>query len=225
MGRRLWRQQTSPADTPSSLMPARKSVRHATDSSHTLSGLDWENRQIVDEEHAQVSLIDVDCTESTMENTTFSECYFRGVKFNCARVTNSAFINCTFAQCTFFETHFTDCKLMGSVFERCTYDLMRVDGGNWSHVSLSGADLGRAELRNVRLQEADFTGAKFQNGVLCHADLSGALLRGADLTDCDLRGSDLSALEPGRTQLKGAIITVEQAVTLAMLLGLDVHTD
>lgn len=206
-------------------MPERKSVRPIADARTTRSGLDWEDRQIVDERHEQVSFVDVDCTEASIEGTTFSECYFRGVKFNCARIINSAFVNCTFTQCTFFETRFTDCKLVGSIFERCTYDLMRVDGGNWSHVSLVRANLGRAVIRDVRFHEADFSGAKFNDGVLCNTDLTGSSLQGADFTDCDLRRSDLSALEPGRVVLTGAIITVEQAMTVAILLGLDVRSE
>lgn len=210
---------------PLCIMPARKSVGRIVDTRTTLSGLDWESRHIVDEVHEHVSFIDMDCTEATISGTTFSECFFRGVKFNCARISHSAFVNCTFAQCTFFETHFTDCKLMGSVFERCTYDLMHVGGGNWSHVNVAGASLGRAVIRDVRFHEADLTSAKFNDGILCNTDLSAAWLEGADFTDCDLRGSDLSALELGRVKLKGAIITVEQAITLASLLGLDVRSE
>ena len=57
------------------------------------------------------------------------------------------------------------------------------------------------------------------------ADLSGAALDGADFTDCDLRGSDLSTLDPGTVRLAGAIIDVQQALTIAQALGLDVRAD
>jgi fluoroquinolone resistance protein len=67
------------------------------------------------------------------------------------------------------------------------------------------------------------TGAKCQGAVLREVDLSGARLRGADFTGCDLRGSDLSALEPESMELAGAIITADQAVQVAIALGLDVR--
>ncbi len=49
------------------------------------------------------------------------------------------------------------------------------------------------------------------------------MLEKADLSGCDLRGSDLSAVDPATTRLAGAVITVEQAVTLALAQGLDVR--
>jgi uncharacterized protein YjbI with pentapeptide repeats len=56
-------------------------------------------------------------------------------------------------------------------------------------------------------------------------DLSGAWLVGADLSECDLRGSDLSTLNPLETQIRGAVITWEQAAVLAGSLGLDVRPE
>ena len=50
-------------------------------------------------------------------------------------------------------------------------------------------------------------------------------LQGAKLARCDLRGSDLSALEPEHVQMRGAIVTYEQALVIAMALGLDVRAE
>jgi uncharacterized protein YjbI with pentapeptide repeats len=58
-----------------------------------------------------------------------------------------------------------------------------------------------------------------------HVDLSGAWLHSADLARADLRGSDLSAVDPLSTELRGAVIDVEQAITLAGTLGLHVRPD
>jgi fluoroquinolone resistance protein len=40
-----------------------------------------------------------------------------------------------------------------------------------------------------------------------------------------LRGSELSSLEPATVELKGAIITMSQAIVIAMALGLDVQAE
>jgi fluoroquinolone resistance protein len=45
----------------------------------------------------------------------------------------------------------------------------------------------------------------------------------ADFTRADLRGTDLSALDPATTEIRHAIITADQAVVVAMALGLDVR--
>ncbi len=195
----------------------------ATD--RTVAGEEWYARDISGQTHTRVAFVDLDLTEVQNRGAVFSECTFRRAQFNCSVHTDAAFLNCTFIACSFFDARFTDCKLIGSMFDRCSYDLIQVAGGNWSHVGLPGADLRKAVLRGVRLREADLTGARCQGSAIRDADLSGAWLHSANFSDCDLRGSDLSALEPEHVQLKGAIVTYEQALVLAAALGLDVRPE
>lgn len=109
------------------------------------------------------------------------------------------------------------------MFDTCDFDQMQVSGGDWSFVGLPGAGLGRASFKETRLREADLTGASCKGGSLSDVDLSGAWLHGIDFTACDLRGSDLSAIEPENVHLKDAIITIDQTITIAEALGLDVR--
>jgi fluoroquinolone resistance protein len=126
-------------------------------------------------------------------------------------------------RCSFFDATFTRCKLVGSVFERCTFDIMTVEGGDWSFTGLRGAALGTATFSGLRMRETDLTGAKCQGATFRDVDLSGAALQHADFTRSDLRGSDLSAVDPATTQLRHAVITADQAVAVALALGLDVR--
>jgi uncharacterized protein YjbI with pentapeptide repeats len=189
----------------------------------TISGADWEGRDLSGERHTRVAFVDLDMTEVENAGAVFTECTFRRARFNVSAHADAAFLNCTFVNCDFFDARFTECKLVGSVFDRCTYDMLRVVGGNWSHVALPGADLRTASFRGVRMREADLTGARLEGSSLRAADLAGASLHGAKLTRCDLRGSDLSALDPGAVELQGAIVTMEQALVIAAALGLDVR--
>lgn len=184
---------------------------------------DWGGRELVQETFTRVAFVEVDLSEVVTQASVFQECTFRGVRFNVSTHTSTAFLNCTFTRCTFFDATFTGCKLVGSRFEDCSLDLLKVDGGDWSFVGLPGANLGSATFSDVRMREADLTGVRAVNGTLRGLDLSGAWLSKGDLTGCDLRGSDLSAVDPGSVRLKGALITYEQAVVLAMAQGLDVR--
>ncbi len=103
---------------------------------------------------------------------------------------NAAFINCTFTACSLFDTTFTGCKCVGSIFDRCTYELIRVNGGNWSCVGVSVADLRADTYRKTHLREANLTGAMGHGASLREVDFPGASLDDANCTDCDLRGSD-----------------------------------
>jgi uncharacterized protein YjbI with pentapeptide repeats len=73
------------------------------------------------------------------------------------------------------------------------------------------------------LREAGLAGINATGGVLTDCDLGAADLHDAQLARCDLRGSDLSSLDPANVDLRAAIITFDQAVTIALGLGMDVR--
>lgn len=75
------------------------------------------------------------------------------------------------------------------------------------------------------MREVDLSGARLDGAVIRDVDLSGASLHGCSMRDSDLRGSDLPDLDPTTVELRGAIVTVEQAVALAITLGLNVRPE
>ena len=192
-------------------------------SPRTVRGEDW-GADVLDGFAATgVEYVDVDMTELTTRRAVFEECTFRDVRLNASVHEASAFLNCTFVNCNLFDAGFTGCKLVGSRFERCSTRLLRVVDGDWSFVALRGADLRSVTLTGVRMREADLTGARFDGATVTGVDLSGSSLSRTSWIGCDLRGSDLSSLDPGQAQLRGAIVSWEQAVVVATNLGLDVR--
>lgn len=195
----------------------------ATDS--LVAGANWDGQDISGQLHTRVEFVDLDLTEARNNGAVFTDCTFRRCKFNVSVHKDAAFVNCTFKSCTFFDTKFIECKFVGSMFDRCTYDLMEISGGNWSHVGLPGANLDKATLKNVRLREVDFTGTRAVDGTIRDCDLSGAWLHNTNFSGCDLRGSDLSSLKPDECELRDAIITGEQAIAIAIAMGMDVRAE
>jgi uncharacterized protein YjbI with pentapeptide repeats len=193
--------------------------------STTVSGEDWFGRDLTGEEHTRVAFLDIDLEEATGTGPVFTECTFAGVRFNGAVLADAAFVNCTFTRCSFFDATFTRCKLVGSMFDRCAHDLMKVSGGDWSFVGLPGADLRRASFEGVRMREVDLVGARCEGAALVRCDLSASWFHQTQLGRCDLRGSDLTGLEPFPVDITGAIITYDQAVTVAAALGFDVRAE
>ena len=189
----------------------------------TQSGVDWSGEDISAHTHTRVLFVDLDLTETKNTGAVFTECTFKRAKFNASEHEGAAFLNCTFVNCNFFDAKFTECKLVGSMFDRCTFEITRITGGNWSLVGLPGADLRSATLERVRMREADLTGARCEASTFRDVDLAGALLHKANFTGCDLRGSDVSAIDPETTGIRGAIVTIEQAIVIAEALGLDIR--
>lgn len=186
---------------------------------------DWCGRDLSGESHERVAFVGMDLSETTSRGAVFAECSFRDCRFNASTHVNAGFLNCTFARCSFFDVTFHDCKLMGTMFDRCTFGLLEVSGGDWSFVGLPGADLREASFCDIRMREADLTGTRCQGATLRDVDLSGSWLHGADLSGADLRGSDLPELDPTVVEFRRARINVDQAITFAVGLGLDVEPD
>lgn len=186
---------------------------------------DWEGRDLSGASYERVELVDVDLTEITAMGGSWVDCTFRDCRFTGAALVRTALTGCTFSGCDLSGVTATDCKLVGSRFDRCRFDLLLVEGGDWSFTGLPGADLRRARFTGVRMREADLSRARLQASSVREGDLSAALLHRADLSRCDLRGTDLAGLDPLGTTMTGAVVDVQQALVLAVALGLDVRTD
>lgn len=195
---------------------------HTVIEDESFTGEDWYAEDLADRRYVRCVFSDIDLTESTSRATTFEACVFRNVRFNASRHSDSAFLRCQFHRCNLFEAEFTGCKLVGSVFRDSALRPMRVAGGDWSFVTLAGADLRGVNFTGVRMREADLGDADCTGAVLTGLDLSGARLERVRLTRADLRDSDLTALDPMAAALDDAIITPEQAITIAQRLGLRI---
>ena len=111
------------------------------------------------------------------------------------------------------------------MFDRCSFGMMKVIEGDWSLVGLSGADLRSASFTHVRMREIDLTGARCDGATITDGDLSGAWLHNASLARSDLRRTTFDTIDPLTTDVRGAIITAQQAIVIASALGLDVRPD
>ncbi|KRG84376.1 pentapeptide repeat family protein [Stenotrophomonas daejeonensis] len=206
-------------------MAERKYGEQAPATETTIAGADWYGRKLFREKFQGVLFVDLDLTELENFGAVFNECMFRRARFNASVHDEAAFVNCTFTSCNFFDSRFTACKFVGSMFNGCQFDHMNVIEGDWGFVGLPGADLRRASFSGTRLREADLTGARCQGSSICDVDLSGAWLHSVDFSGCDLRGTDLGAIKPDSANLKGAIITIDQTIVIAEVLGLDVRLE
>jgi fluoroquinolone resistance protein len=206
-------------------MAERKYGEAAPKTTDSIASLDWYEQVLSNQKYERTLFVDLDMSEAHSTGAVFNECTFRRARFNGSTHQSSAFINCTFAFCNFFDSKFTDCKFVGSMFSDCQFHHMRVEDSDWAFVGLPGADLEKASFLRTRLREADLTGARCHGSSVRESDLSGAWLHSADFTECDLRGSDLSALDPKETQIKEAIINLDQTLMIAENLGFDIRID
>lgn len=179
------------------------------------SGLDWYAVRSEREDHSGARFVDCDFTEMHSEGSIFSGCVFRNVRFNVSAHVNSAFDNCRFEHCNFFDAVFEGCKFTGSVFTGSSLKPVRVEGGNWSFVSLAGADLQRSAFSQVNFTEADLSNTDLRHSELRDCRLVNVAWSGARLSRADLRGSALEGIEAEDFNVRGAVVDVAQALTIA----------
>jgi fluoroquinolone resistance protein len=203
-------------------MTARRQSIPAPVTTSVVNQVTWDPLTVSGSRWDAVLFTDVDLSDFEDRGASFNACTFRGIRFNASTHVDAAFTNCAFTGCNFFDVRFTGCKLVGSTFDRCAFDLLAVEGGDWSLAGLRGADLRKATFHGVRLREADLTGARFEGAAVRDTDLSGAWMHGASFRGADLRGSDLSALDPLQCDVADALIDVEQAMVIAAALGLRI---
>lgn len=129
------------------------------------------------------------------------------------------------ANVLFVDLDMTEVSNRGGIFTECTFRRARFNVSLHEDAAFVNCTFEGCAFFGTRMRDADLAGAHCHGSSLRNVDLSGAWLHNIDFTECDLRGSDLSALDPESAKLHGAIITLEQTVTVSQVLGLDVRAE
>jgi uncharacterized protein YjbI with pentapeptide repeats len=118
---------------------------------------------------------------------------------------------------------FRDCRMTGAILPDAELDGVRFVGCHMAYASFSGAKFRQVSFSSCRLDESIFTGAKLMGTSFFDCELGGVDLEGATLKDVDVSTSRLSQVKVGVKDLRGLIVSREQAAALAALLGLVVR--
>ncbi len=160
-------------------------------------GVELDHCSLVRVNLAKASFYDCTLTQCDFSNAVLSEAFFSrtrlvGCKLEGAQLNGAILRSSRFVDCMCRYLNLGEAKLEGAVLERC---------------DLREAFLSEVRLRRkTKLQDCDFT----------RADFFRASLRGVDISSCTLTGIGVST---DRSELRGAVVSVEQAPELAALLG------
>ncbi|MGH8837195.1 MAG: pentapeptide repeat-containing protein [Actinomycetes bacterium] len=178
-------------------------------------GVDWSGRHLAGHRFERCAFGDADLLELVTEQVVFEECDFSGVRLNASDHVSTAFLHCRFLRTSLFAARLAGCKLVGSVFEGpCVLKPLRVEGGDWSYVSLRGQDLSGLDLTGVRLHGADLSMADLRGTGLRRCDLGYARFDEAVTAGLDLREADVEAVDLRNLDLAGVRLDLAQAVQL-----------
>lgn len=163
-----------------------------------------------------------------VDQCVFSNCRFIQCRLESCRFCDVIFDSCDLSNlqlpnCSFRRTVFKNCKLSGSIFSEAVFR-----DTAFQHVVAPYTNFLNSKWKNCLLQHSDFSEAFFAEAVfsslsleetrLTRSDFSRAKLDKADYRSCDIRDVRWEL-----SQLRGCVISYEQAADLARAAGISVQ--
>ena len=163
----------------------------------------------------------------------FKNCVFHGCQFSQCCLDNLSLTDVLLENCSFSACHLQDlaacrvtlrgCKLMGVGM---THSLLRdvsFLGCNLRYAAMGGSRLKAVLFDGCSLQESDCSEWRWKDTAFSDCDLRKAQLLHTSLNGMDLRSCELDSFRLAPQDLKGAIVTPEQAMMLAGFLGVVIR--
>lgn len=143
--------------------------------------------------------------------------YFLDVFFIDCDLSNASFNQALLRRC-----HFKSCKLTGADFSEALLDQVyfencQMDYCNFSNTKIKGLQYDECQLNEASFNECDLKKAAFYKCNLTRCEFIQTPLNGLDLTTNEISGILLSL-----DNLRGAIVSSEQALQLALILGIKI---
>lgn len=158
----------------------------------------------------------------TFEDVDFSRCAFTDVKFIGCR-----FVSCSMERCWLNRCDFVSCSAPGLSFQKGRLTSVSFADSQLRYVEFSGATVSGLRARKTSLAESLWHDVSLKRVALdacdlTRADVFRASLAGIDLSTCDIAGIIVSNTF---RELRGCIVSPEQATQLAGLLGITIKND
>jgi uncharacterized protein YjbI with pentapeptide repeats len=185
-------------------------------------GADIEGVEVIDGRPPEININSCCVKNSYFKNILFIDSEIKRFEINNARFEHCDFSNAVFSEAVVHRAEFINCKMLGtnfteSVFRNAYFKDCKCDYAFFSFANFKQAKFENCNMFQSDFQRAVFTKFAFSKCNLAASQFSGASFRGLDISDCGIEG-----IIAGPLDLKGAIISAEQAVLLAGTFGLEV---
>ncbi|MGN7455943.1 pentapeptide repeat-containing protein [Paenibacillus pasadenensis] len=167
--------------------------------------------------------------ELDADKVVFDGVVFRGVTFDSAKLRSLELTDVLFDRCDLsnadlsravvHRAQFRSCKLVGADLSEAMLRNVLVEDCQLDYANLRAADLKGVVFADSSLNRADFCMAKLAKTEFHRCKLDGALL-GTPLRGIDLSDSEFTGLSCNPDDLRGCIISREQAFIFAALFGM-----
>lgn len=144
---------------------------------------------------------------------------FRDVIFRNCDFSNAGWSYCFFERCCFFQCKGMGASMIDSAFhhvlwEESVFRLGNFSQSQWEHIAMVQCDFTEAYFSQCRFKDMDLEQSNFSGCTFFQT-----MLKGVDFTGNTLQHITVSE---ELSELRGAIVTVSQAVELAGFLGIEI---
>lgn len=143
-----------------------------------------------------------------LEDVLFEGCDLSNAVFSDAILVRAAFRNCRMTGADFSGASLKDVLFENCVLKYANFSYAKFNRAAFCECSATEAEFGETALLKTRFLRTD----------LRSAQLSGTPLKGIDLTSCRIDGMGARP-----DDLRGAILSPEQAITAAKILGVEIR--
>lgn len=164
----------------------------------------------------------------TIERSLWREVTAAGVET--ARMTVRG---CTLEQCDLSNAKLNHTAFIATRLQSCKGIGLQINTGTLRQVLLEDCQFEMAQFQYTRMQEVRFEQCMLRGAFFNGAQVAGTVFDGCDLTGCDFSGADISGSDFRRSriedirvapdQLRDVVVTSDQAVYLAGLIGLRIR--
>jgi uncharacterized protein YjbI with pentapeptide repeats len=175
---------------------------------------------------AGLSVSDVDLSGGQAAGAELDQCRYTTVNFGNVQMRRAMIRDVEFERCDLANllardsslirvavraSRMTGAALLATTVRDVTFRDCRIDLASFAASKFADVTFTNCRLDQANFGDADLSGVQFNGCGLAGAQFSGATLTGARFSGCDLTGI------AGVTNLRGAIITTSDALTLARI--------
>jgi uncharacterized protein YjbI with pentapeptide repeats len=160
---------------------------------------------------------------SSVTDSVFGDAELEQLALTDVLATGSDFSNTQLFEARWTRVVLRDCKLVGARLNQASLRDVRLE-----RCSAELIQMQQAKCERVAFSGCRFRGGMFNDSTLANVQFDGCDLReadfmGASVSGVDFRNSDLDGIRIGPEQLRGVIVTSDQALYLAGAMGLDIR--
>ncbi|MEO8797460.1 MAG: pentapeptide repeat-containing protein [Polyangiaceae bacterium] len=118
---------------------------------------------------------------------------------------------------------FAGCRITGGKLAEATLEDVRFVGCQLDYASFYRSRFARATFEGCQLREADFTGSDLRGVLFGECELERAIFTEAKLEGTDVSSSRIGSIVVRSTDVRGLVVSGDQASVLATVFGLVVR--